>query len=51
MNNFIEIIMIINQKDAIILYHTIFYKLIRGIIKEVGNYGYFLMQFYSLFLF
>ena len=36
----IGIIMIVNQTGVIILYQVILYKLIGGIINEIGNYGY-----------
>ena len=37
---FVGIVMIINQTGVIILYQVILYKLIGGIINEIGNYGY-----------
>ena len=40
MSIFVGIIMIINQTGVIILYQVILYKLIGGIINEVGKYGY-----------
>ena len=40
MSLFVGIIMIINQTGVIILYQVILYKLIGGIINEVGKYRY-----------
>ena len=37
---FLGIIMCINQLGIIILYQVILYKLIGGVINEIGNYGY-----------
>ena len=37
---FVGIIMILNQTGVIILYQVILYKLIGGIINEIGNYSY-----------
>jgi amino acid permease len=36
---FLDIIMIFNQSGMIILYQVILYKLIGGIVKEIGNYN------------
>ena len=40
MSIFVGVIMIINQTGVIILYQVILYKLLGGIINELGNYGY-----------
>ena len=39
MSLFVGIIMIINQTGVIILYQVILYKLLGGIINEIGKYG------------
>ena len=44
---FLGIIMCINQLGIIILYQVILYKLIGGVINEIGNFGYLSVEDFS----